>query len=66
VYDDDRESVNGFALLNTTVSKKITGFLEAQAGVENMLNYTNRLQMPNMFGRSYFINLNFKLENKTK
>lgn len=66
VYNDDRESVSGFVLLNTTVSKKITGFLEAQAGIENILNYTNRLQMPNMFGRSYFINLNFKLENKTK
>ena len=62
VYDDNRETVNGFVLLNTTVSKQIATRWEVQGGIENMLNYTNKLLMPNIFGRSYFINLNFKLE----
>jgi outer membrane receptor for ferrienterochelin and colicins len=62
VYDDDRETVNGFVLLNTTVSKKFGEKWEAQLGIENILNYTNKLLMPNIFGRSYFINLIFKPE----
>ncbi|HEY5464685.1 MAG TPA: TonB-dependent receptor [Hanamia sp.] len=62
VYDDDRETVNGFVLLNATVSKKIDSRWEIQGGIENILNYTNKLLMPNIFGRTYFINVNFKLK----
>ena len=63
IYSDDRESVGGFVLLNTTLSKQIGNCWNVQAGIENLLNYTNKLLMPNIFGRSYFINVNLKLEN---
>lgn len=62
VYDDAMETVNGFVLLNATISKQIAAKWEVQGGIENMLNYTNKLLMPNIFGRSYFINVNFKLD----
>jgi outer membrane receptor for ferrienterochelin and colicins len=62
IYTDDRESVNGFVLVNTTLSKQIGNRWNVQAGIENILNYTNKLLMPNIYGRSYFINVNFKLE----
>jgi outer membrane receptor for ferrienterochelin and colicins len=62
ILDDDREFVKGFMLVNTTFSKQIANRWEVQAGVENILNYTNKIQMPNIFGRSYFINCNFKLQ----
>jgi outer membrane receptor for ferrienterochelin and colicins len=64
ILDDDRKFVKGFVLVNATISKQFTSRWEAQTGVENILNYTNKLQMPNMFGRSYFINVNFKLEKQ--
>ncbi len=66
ILSDVREFAQGFVLLNTTFSRQIANGMEIQAGVENILNYTNKLLMPNMFGRSYFINCNFKLENKQK
>ncbi|MEO8412539.1 MAG: TonB-dependent receptor [Ginsengibacter sp.] len=66
ILDDDREFVKGFLLVNTTFSKRLGTSWEIQSGVENILNYTNRLQMPNIFGRTYFINVNFKLDNKDK
>jgi outer membrane receptor for ferrienterochelin and colicins len=62
VYTDDRESVNGFVLLNATVSKQMASRWEVQGGMENILNYKNPLLMPNIYGRTYFINVNFKLE----
>ncbi|MGN6530524.1 MAG: hypothetical protein ACTHK0_02065, partial [Ginsengibacter sp.] len=62
VYTDNRESVNAFVLLNATVSKQIANRLEVQGGIENILNYTNKLLMPNIYGRGFFINVNFKLE----
>lgn len=62
ILDDEREFVKGFVLMNATASKQLGRQWEVQAGVQNILNYTNKLLMPNIFGRSYFINLNFKLE----
>jgi outer membrane receptor for ferrienterochelin and colicins len=62
VYDDDRETVKGFVLLNTTLSKKIGKDWEVQGGVENILNYRNKTLMPNIYGRTFFINLIFKPE----
>ena len=62
VYTDDRESVKGFVLLNATISKQIGTRWELQGGIENILNYKNPLLMPNIYGRTYFVNVNFKLE----
>lgn len=62
ILDDTREFVNGFVLFDATISKQISNRWKAQAGIENLFKYTNKLLMPNIFGRSYFINLNFKLE----
>jgi outer membrane receptor for ferrienterochelin and colicins len=62
ILNDSREFVKGFFLLNTTFSKEFGKRWEAQAGIENLLNYKNKLLMPNIFGRTYFINVNFKLE----
>ena len=62
ILDDDREFINGFTLVNATISKKIATKLEIQGGIENILNYTNRLQMPGQYGRSFFIHCNLKLE----
>lgn len=62
VFDDNRESVNGFVLMDATLSKRFAGRWEIQTGIENILNYTNKLLMPNIYGRSYFINVNFKFE----
>jgi outer membrane receptor for ferrienterochelin and colicins len=61
VLDDDREFVHGFGLINATLSKQFCDSWEVQAGLENILNYRNKLQMPNMFGRTFFINVNFKI-----
>lgn len=66
ILDDDREFVKGFLLANATLSQHMANRWEVQAGAENILNYTNKLQMPNLYGRSYFININFKLEKNTK
>ncbi|MBS1735701.1 MAG: TonB-dependent receptor [Bacteroidetes bacterium] len=61
VLDDPREFVQGFVLANATISKSIGSLVEVQGGMENIFNYTNKLQMPYLYGRSIFININFKL-----
>lgn len=62
ILDNEKEFVKGFVLMNATLSKQLGRHFELQGGVQNMLNYTNKTLMPNIYGRSYFINVNFKLE----
>ena len=61
ILDDDREFIKGFTLLNISVNKNLGKYFDLQGGIENLFNYTNKVYMPNIFGRIYFINLNFKL-----
>jgi outer membrane receptor for ferrienterochelin and colicins len=69
IADDERELVKGFMMMNLTAAKTFRQVWSIQAGVDNMLNHTNVLQMPNLAGRIYFININYSIHqlfNKNK
>ena len=66
ILDDDREFVNGYLLLNTSITKTFAQGFEIQLGSDNIFNYTDREKMPNLFGRPYFINCNFILKHFLK
>lgn len=61
ILDHPDEFAEGFALINLVVHKNIGKYFMLQAGVENLLDYTQTVLMPSQFGRSYFVNVNFKL-----
>ncbi len=63
IIDDDREMIQGYWMANLTASKKIIYNLNVQIGVDNLFNYTNVLQMPNIAGRLFFININYSLNH---
>lgn len=60
ILNDEKEFIKGFTLLNASITKQIGEHVEAQGGIENILNYTNKVYMPNIFGRIYFLNINVK------
>lgn len=53
VLDDDREYVNGYALLNLTLSQTIQD-ATLQAGVRNLLDFKRPEQLPTQPGRTVF------------
>lgn len=61
VADDDREMVQGFLMANVAVATHILPQLHVQAGIENLFNYTNAVQQPNLSGQVFFINLNYSI-----
>ena len=69
ILDDDREYVNGYLLVNASLSKTFNKGIEAQLGSDNILNHRDIDKLPNLYGRTYFINfsinLNQLLSNKT-
>jgi outer membrane receptor for ferrienterochelin and colicins len=69
ILDDDREYVNGYLLVNASVSKTFKKGIEAQLGSDNILNHRDKDKLPNLYGRTYFINFSINLHqllsNKT-
>ena len=63
VIDDARELTPGFSLVNLSAAKNISPQFSIQAGIENLLNYTQPIQQPQLPGRQFFISLQFNLSN---
>jgi outer membrane receptor for ferrienterochelin and colicins len=62
ILDDSREYVNGYLLLNASVGKTFKQGFEIQAGSDNILNHKDIARLPNLYGRTYFINCNINLK----
>ena len=63
IMDDPREMTSGFTLLNFTTAKSITKNTSIQLGIENILNYTQSVQQPQLPGRTIFVSLLCSLSN---
>jgi len=69
ILDDDREYVKGYVLLNSSIGISFRNGIGFQAGSENMLNHMDKDKLPNLSGRTYFVNCNIdliKFSKKTK
>lgn len=65
ILDDSREYTDGYVMLNATVSRDFFPWLKVQAGSENILDHLDRERLPNLSGRTCFINCAINL-NKHK
>lgn len=61
ILDDDREYVKGYTLLNASATKNFKAGFDIQAGSDNILNHKDINKLPNLYGRTYFINCNINL-----
>ena len=69
ILDDDREYIKGFVLLNSTLGVQFRNGIEFQTGMENILNHKDKDKMPNLSGRTCFVNCTINLHkilNKNK
>jgi outer membrane receptor for ferrienterochelin and colicins len=66
IIDNDAELTPGYWMLNLAASKTIGSKIRVQIGAENLLDYTNPVQLSNIPGRTYFINLNLNILQPTK
>ncbi len=66
IIDNDAEMTPGYWMLNLAASKTIGSKIRVQIGAENLLDYTNPIQLSNIPGRTYFINLNLNILQPSK
>ncbi len=62
ILDDDREYVKGYLLLNSSVSIAFKNGLQLQTGSDNILNHLDKDKLPNLSGRTFFVNCNLNLQ----
>lgn len=51
VLDADNEYVKGYVTINASVAKEFGSLFRVQAGVDNLLNYTDKQNIPGLAGR---------------
>jgi outer membrane receptor for ferrienterochelin and colicins len=62
ILDHDSEYVKGYFTLHLSATKYFWHErIRIQAGADNLLNYRQSTQMPNLFGRLYWLSLQFSL-----
>lgn len=66
IIDNPIEMTPGYWMLNVAASKSIGQAIRIQVGAENLLDYTNAIQLPNIPGRTFFININCNINQPTK
>jgi outer membrane receptor for ferrienterochelin and colicins len=65
VLDDYDQFVNGYALVNMSVAKTIRSF-RFQFGVDNLFDYIDTINIPNLPGRLVYLSVGYTLKNQSK
>ncbi|MDZ4716116.1 MAG: TonB-dependent receptor [Cytophagales bacterium] len=66
ILDVHDNFVEGYALVNLSVAKSIAAGLRFQVGVDNVLDYTNRLYIPNIPGRLLYASIGYSFSRKIR
>ena len=66
LFNTNDAKATGFIQLNATVGLRTSKKITVQLGCNNMLNYKDPINMPNFFGRSGFIAINYSIKQSTE
>ncbi len=66
LFNKGDAKATGFVQLNATVGLRIAKKITVQLGCNNLLNYKDPINMPNFFGRSGFIAINYSIKQSTE
>jgi len=64
VYDNGDDFAQSYYTLHTAFGKEFQHGIALQLGCDNINNYIDALHLPNVAGRTYFINLKYQIKQK--
>ncbi|MFY7963430.1 MAG: TonB-dependent receptor plug domain-containing protein [Chitinophagaceae bacterium] len=64
VYNTNDEFAAGFVQFNVTLGKQFNNGFSLQTGCDNIFNYADANNLPNMIGRNFYITINYQFKNK--
>jgi outer membrane receptor for ferrienterochelin and colicins len=66
IYNRQDEFAKGFLLVNASAGKEMKSGLRIMGGVDNILNYTDAKNLPNMPGRTYYLSIGYSFHSNKK
>ena len=66
IYNRQDEFAKGFLLVNASAGKELKSGLRVMGGVDNISNYTDAKNLPNMPGRTYYISIGYSFHSNKK
>jgi outer membrane receptor for ferrienterochelin and colicins len=64
VYDNGDDFAPSYYSLHTAIGKEYQNGIAIQLGADNINNYIDAIHLPNLAGRTYFINLKYQIKYK--
>ena len=64
IFNTNDAFAKGFIQLNIAAGQGFNNGLSVQAGIDNLLNYTDVLNLPNLPGRTYYLSISYNFLNK--
>jgi hypothetical protein len=64
VYDNGDDFAQSYYSLHSSIGKEYQNGLTVQLGADNINNYIDAIHLPNLAGRTYFINLKYQIKYK--
>jgi outer membrane receptor for ferrienterochelin and colicins len=66
VFDNGDVFASGYVAINSATGKTFKNGLTAQAGVDNITNYIDAANLPNLPGRTFYMSIKYQIQNRTK
>lgn len=66
VFDNGDVFASGYMVFNTAAGKAFKNGLSVQAGIDNISNYIDAANLPNLPGRTMFLSLKYQIPNFNK
>jgi len=64
VYDNGDQFGSGYVTLNYSMGKPLKNGFAVQAGIDNINNYMDGLNLPNLAGRTFYMTLKYSTQHK--
>jgi outer membrane receptor for ferrienterochelin and colicins len=66
VFDNGDVFASGYIVFNTAAGKAFKNGLSVQAGIDNINNYIDAANLPNLPGRTMFLSMRYQIQNRNK
>ena len=66
VFDNGDVFASGYVAINSAAGKTFKNGLNIQAGIDNITNYIDAANLPNLPGRTLYMSVKYQIQNRTK
>ena len=66
VFDNGDVFASGYVAINSAAGKTFKNGLNIQAGMDNITNYIDAANLPNLPGRTLYMSVKYQIQNRTK